>query len=38
MAETEVQTKDAKIYSIVVGILMVLLICFGILTLFGVFR
>ena len=33
-----VQTKDAKIYTIVVGIWMVLLLLFGVLTLLGVFR
>lgn len=36
MAEAE--TKDAKIFSMVVGTWMVLLILFGVLTLFGVFR
>jgi hypothetical protein len=36
MADT--QTKDAKIYTMVVGIWMVLLILFGLLTLLGFFR
>ena len=36
MAET--QAKDAKIYTMVVGTWMVLLILFGLLSLLGVFR
>jgi hypothetical protein len=32
------QTKDAKIYTMVMGVWMVLLLLFGLLTLLGVFR
>jgi hypothetical protein len=38
MAETQTQTKDAKIYTIVMAIWMVLLLFFGLLTLLGVFH
>jgi hypothetical protein len=37
-AKTATQTKDVKIYTIVVAIWMVLLISYGVLTLLGFFR
>lgn len=35
---TETQTKDAKIFTWVVGALMVILLCYGLLTIIGVVR
>jgi hypothetical protein len=38
MTETEIQTKDAKIFTWVVGALMVILVFYGLLTIIGVIR
>jgi hypothetical protein len=36
--KAETQTKDAKVYTIAMGIWMVVLIAYGVLTLMGFFR